>query len=82
MGRGVREIQNKANKPYIIIAIVILYVWQILSFWTLQDLTNHYLECRQENVELRQKVLELQRDIQDPLGEIQSILKKLEYDKK
>ena len=72
------EIQNKENKPYMIIAIVILYVWQILNFWSYQDLTNHYLECRQENGELRQKVLELQKDIQDPLEEIQGILKKIE----
>lgn len=74
----VSEIKGKENKPYMIIAIVILYVWQILNFWSYQDITNHYLECRQENVELRQKVLELQKDIQNPLEEIQDILKKIE----
>ena len=59
-----REIKDKENKPYMIIAIVILYAWQILNFWTHQDLTNHYLECRQENMELRQKILELHQEVQ------------------
>ena len=78
-------IQSKENKPYVVIAIVILYAWQILNFWTCHDLVNHYLECRQENIELRQKVLELHQEVQgqykdiwDPLAEIQSILKEFE----
>lgn len=88
-GEEVRKTtQNKENKPHWVIAIAILYAWQLLNFWTHQDLINHYLECRQENVELRQKVqelrqkvqelhqkvLELEEDILAPLEEIYNIL--------
>ena len=83
--KEVKQTKNNGNKPYAVIAIVILYAWQILNFWTHQDLINHYLECRQENVELRQKVLELRRevlelhkDILEPLEEIQDILESFE----
>lgn len=76
-----RETQNKGNKPYVIIAITILYAWQLLNFWTHQDLINHYLECCQKNMELRQKVLELRqevlelrKDILDPIEEFCNIL--------
>lgn len=58
----VGEIQSKENKPYVVIAIVILYAWQILNFWACQDLANHYLECRQENMELSQEILGLQQE--------------------
>lgn len=60
-----RKTQHKENRPFVIIAIVILYTWQFLNFWMYQDLTNHYLECCQENVELRQKVLELRQEVLD-----------------
>lgn len=61
--KEVRKIKGKENKPYMITAIAILYVWQILNFWSYQDLTNHYLECRQENVELRESSVELRQEI-------------------
>ncbi len=61
-----------------VIAIVILYAWQLLNFWMHQDLINHYLECRQKVVELYQKVMELQNDILEPLEEIQDILESFE----
>lgn len=83
-----RKTQNKGNKPYWVIAVVILYAWQILNFWMHQDLANHYLEClqvntelRQETLELRQKVLELRqevlelrKDILAPIEELYNIL--------
>lgn len=83
-----RKTQDKRNKSYVIIAIVILYAWQFLNFWTHQDLVNHYLEYFQANtelrqetlelrkkvLELRQEVLELRKDILAPIEELYNIL--------
>lgn len=73
------------KKGLLIITIAILYVCQFLSSWRQQDLIEHYLECRQQNTELRLKVLELQqeiyelrKDIQEPLEGIYNFLKDFE----
>lgn len=73
------------KKFLLITAIIAFCICQLLNFWAHQDLIEHYLECRQQNTELRLKVLELDqeiyelhKDIQEPLEKIYNLLNDFE----